>query len=232
MILVLLSDTHGKHRHFAIPPGDVLIHAGDFMCDHRDPHDITSFISWFGKQPHRHKILVAGNHDGFVQRHPEESRKLFEQSNTPVHYLENSGVELEGVRFWGSPVQPEFNNWFFNVPRGPEIKKYWDKIPQSTDVLITHGPPAGIRDWVKPGQDSLGCWDLLQAVRRVKPKVHVFGHIHGGYGEHESLGTRFYNASLLNEAYQATNEPHVVELDNPAVSHYGILLDQSEKQSG
>jgi len=214
MILVLCSDTHGKHRQFSIPSGDVLIHAGDFMCDHRDPNDIIDFGTWLAKQPHKHKIVIAGNHDGLFQTQSKNSRRLLMDGSAGIHYLENSGVEIDGVKFWGSPVQPEFNNWFFNVPRGPEIKKYWDRIPLDTDVLVTHGPPAGIRDWAKPGHDSLGCWDLLQAVRNVKPKIHVFGHIHGGYGEHESLGTGFYNASLLNEAYQAVNEPHVVDLSS------------------
>ena len=221
MKLILISDTHSFHRKFTTPPGDVLIHAGDIMNSGENSHDITDFNEWLADQPQRFKLVIAGNHDRLFERH-RSTRNLI----TNAVYLENSGIEINGVKFWGSPAQPEFMGWAFNYKRGEEIDQVWRQIPEDTNVLITHGPPAGYRDWVKSGHESLGCRNLLTHVKRIKPKVHVFGHIHGGYGEDHDGSTHFVNASLLNEAYKPTNEPVVVELDIPGVSHLGIPLDQ------
>lgn len=209
LTLVLISDTHGKHRQFAIPDGDVLIHAGDIMTSGWDSSEIRDFDAWLGKLPHKNKLVIAGNHDWLFEKH-RSTRNLL----TNVTYLEDSGIEIDGMKFWGSPIQPEFMNWAFNRRRGEEIKKHWDLIPKDTDVLITHGPPAGFRDWAKAGHPSLGCQDLRRAVFDIKPKLHVFGHIHGGYGEDHDGSTHFVNASLLDEAYRPTNEPIVVELSS------------------
>lgn len=219
MRLVLISDTHGQHRKFDIPDGDVLIHAGDFMCDGRDVRDVVDFDVWIGSLPHRHKIVIAGNHDQLL----EGKDASFARSQiTNATYLEESGIEIDGVRFWGSPYQPEFMNWAFNCSRGPEIKKHWDRIPEDTDVLITHGPPYGVGDQIgTPGskyftEGHLGCKDLAVAAARVRPKLHVFGHIHSGYGEYGPgylTHVRFVNAALLNEAYRPANKPIVVDLE-------------------
>lgn len=209
MKLVLISDTHGKHRQFDIPDGDVLIHAGDIMSDGWDSFEIRDFNNWLGELPQIRKIVIAGNHDWLFEKH-RSTRNLL----TNAIYLEDSGTEIDGVKFWGSPVQPEFMNWAFNRKRGEKIKKHWGLIPEGTDVLITHGPPAGFRDWTRPGNESLGCRNLRETVSKIKPKLHVFGHIHGGYGEDHDGGTHFVNASLLNEAYQPTNKPIVVELED------------------
>lgn len=212
MRLVLISDTHGMHRRFTIPEGDVLIHSGDFMCNGNSAADVLDFNAWLGTLPHPRIIVVAGNHDRMF----EEDRRLARSFLTNATYLENSGVEIDGVKFWGSPVQPEFCNWAFNVKRGPNIRKYWDMIPDDTDVLITHGPPWGLLDQINPGREveHLGCGELLKAVRRVKPKLHVFGHIHGGYGSFKEGPTQFVNASLLNEAYKPVNAPIVVDFQS------------------
>ena len=207
MKLVLISDTHGKHRRFDIPDGDVLIHAGDIMTSGYDVLEIQDFNAWLGGLPHPNKIIIAGNHDWLFER-SSKTRDLI----TNAVYLEDSGIEINGLKFWGSPVQPEFYNWAFNRKRGEEIQKHWDKIPEGTDVLITHGPPAGFRDWVKAGRESLGCRNLRDTIKKIKPRLNVFGHIHGGYGV-DNDGTTFYvNASLLNEAYQPTNKPIVAKL--------------------
>lgn len=209
MKLVLISDTHGKHRRFDIPEGDVLIHAGDIMTRGYDPLELQDFNSWLGELSHPNKIVIAGNHDWLFER-SYKTRELI----TNAIYLEDSGVEIGGLKFWGSPVQPEFFNWAFNRKRGEEIQKHWDKIPEGTDVLITHGPPAGFRDWVKSGYESLGCRNLRDTIKKIKPKLNVFGHIHGGYGGDHDGTTYFVNASLLNEAYQPTNKPIVAELSS------------------
>lgn len=206
--LVLISDTHSKHRYFDIPDGDILIHAGDIMTGGYDTWEIRDFNEWLGEQPHKHKIVISGNHDWLFERHRSTKNLI-----TNAIYLEDSGVEIDGLKFWGSPYHPEFMDWAFNCKRGEEIKKHWDLIPEGTDVLITHGPPAGFLDWTKPGNASLGCRNLRETVAKIKPRLHVFGHIHGGYGEDNDGSTHFVNASLLDESYRPANKPLVIELD-------------------
>ena len=130
-----------------------------------------------------------------------------------IMYLEDSGVEIKGLKIYGSPHQPTFFDWAFNVRRG-KLKQYWDRIPEGLDILITHGPPKGILDQSEPhlGSEHLGCDELMAAVERVKPKLHVFGHIHGGYGKVGYVNTTFINASICDEQYRPTNQPWVIEL--------------------
>jgi len=111
-------------------------------------------------------------------------------------YLENSGVEIDGVKFWGSPWQPEFFNWAFNLPRGRRLAEIWALIPDDTEVLITHTPPYGILDRVDSGE-HVGCEDLRRALQRVKPKVHVFGHIHEDRGVVEQKRHHIYQCLYL-----------------------------------
>lgn len=216
MRIVTISDTHSLHRLVPhVPHGDVLIHAGDIMNSGWDWRDIASFNRWLEPLPHKHKIVIAGNHDWLFQSNLGESLKLLPAD---VHYLQDSGVTIDGFKFWGSPWQPEFNDWAFNVPRGEAIKRYWDLIPDDTDVLITHGPPYGIQDWMHWGDKHLGCEELFKAVNRVKPQLHVFGHIHGGAGvmEADLMGTKFVNASFLKEDYSPWSASlNVFDLEAP-----------------
>jgi len=119
---------------------------------------------------------------------------------------------IDGIKLWGSPWQPEFCNWAFNLPRGEALREKWQMIPEDTDVLITHGPPLGILDNIAGGP-ALGDADLLDEVTNiVKPKVHIFGHIHDGYGTQREGETTFVNASLLDEWYNVANTPIEVTL--------------------
>lgn len=206
MKIVCVSDTHEAHDELEIPDGDVFIHAGDatYMGT---VQAITKFNSWLGKLPHKHKIIIAGNHDWLFQTDPGLAKSLI----TNAIYLQDSGCEIDGIKFWGSPHQPWFYDWAFNQMRGPDIKRYWDLIPTDTDVLITHGPPYGVGD-ITYRAGNVGCQDLLDAVRKIKPKLHVYGHIHPGYGSVQSLGTIFVNASIMDDLYMPRNEPIVVEL--------------------
>lgn len=214
MKLVLISDTHGLHDKVKLPDGDVLVHSGDCMSSGTKSKELISFASWFKAQPHEYKILVAGNHDFFF----EQQRRLCEDALGPkVTYLEDSGTVIgfgdNALRFWGSPVQPRFCDWAFNRDRGFAIDQHWRMIPEDTDVLITHGPPDGILDEVEGwGGGHVGCADLMSRVLKVKPKLHVFGHIHHSYGEKYFNGTRFVNASQCNEQYRIVHEPIVVDL--------------------
>jgi predicted phosphodiesterase len=199
MRLVVISDTHGLHNRIeGLPDGDILIHAGDIMNSGYDPEDIWSFNRWLGEPLFESRIVIGGNHDRFFQNSPEQARALL----TNAIYLENSGLTINGKSFWGSPYTPEFFDWAFMYPQGLAARKYWDLIPDGLDVLITHGPPFGILDQVKQGGEHLGCEELLRAVEEKKPKVHIFGHIHGGAGTFDNGVTRFVNAAYLNEQYK------------------------------
>ncbi|MCL7421771.1 MAG: hypothetical protein M8364_12785 [Methylobacter sp.] len=152
-------------------------------------------------------ILAHSNWPLTTRVEPEQSKMLVKNAI----YLEDSGIEIDGVKFWGSPWQPFFCNWAFNLPRGPKLAAVWAKIPEDIDVLITHTPPYGILDKIDDGE-SVGCEDLSEALKRVKPKIHVFGHIHESYGVLEQDGTIYVNASLNNGYYHLVNAPIVVDL--------------------
>lgn len=207
MKVVAISDTHMRHRDIDLPEGDILIHAGD-VSSKGTKDEIVDFLSWFANQAHQHKIFIAGNHDFMFERRGREIREYIPDN---IIYLQNSGTEINGIKFWGSPVQPEFYDWAFNVERGDKIKRYWDLIPVDTDVLITHGPPFGILD-SSIIRKSQGCEELLIAVEKINPKYHIFGHIHEGYGTCTNGITSFINASVLNEKYLYTNDPIVFDI--------------------
>lgn len=209
MRIVAISDTHGKHSQFDIPDGEVVIHAGDCMNSGRDIRELESFAKWFLDLPHKRKCLVAGNHDWIFQTNQTKALSLL----PGVSYLLDSGITIDGIKFWGSPWQPEFCDWAFNLPRGEPLKEKWNLIPSDTDVLITHGPPQGFGDTSVQWGPKLGCDELTKAVERVNPYVHIFGHIHGGRGWYTGLGkTTFYNVALLDEAYKPAHKPVVIDI--------------------
>jgi Icc-related predicted phosphoesterase len=215
--LVVMSDTHGQHLGLQVPDGDILIHCGDF-CSHGQYLDALRFVNWFGVQPHKHKIFIAGNHDlYFEQGNPFDIDQFIKLMPPSVRYLNDSGVQIEGINFWGSPVQPTFFNWAFNRDRGEAIKKHWDLIPKGTDVLITHGPPHKICDLAPAGKGfykHVGCADLFEAALRIQPKLHLFGHIHFSGGTSFVMPKTIYvNASILDEAYMINNKPLVIDVD-------------------
>lgn len=210
--IVAISDTHSRHPQFTeIPDGDILIHAGDATV-RGDVMEIVEFNRWLGTLPHKHKIFVAGNHDFLFERAPELARNLMSNAI----YLLDSFRIVEGLKIYGSPWQPRFFDWAFNLDRGAEIRRKWEMIPEDTDVLITHGPPKGIRDFVidrwTGTYETVGCEELLPIVQRIKPRVHIFGHIHLAYGQENHDGTTFINASSCNEAYKIVNAPIVIDL--------------------
>lgn len=209
MRLVCISDTHNQHakRPIPVPDGDVLIHAGDATLQ-GTLAEIKFFGEWLRALPHKHKIFVAGNHDWGFQMDKKRSLAALPYG---VKYLEDSGCEIDGLRFWGSPWQPWFMSWAFNLPRGEALKKHWDLIPDNTDILITHAPPLGIMDYVAR-DENVGCQDMLDAVIRIRPRFHIFGHIHSGYGRCESDGTTFINASLCDEQYVPSNPAIVIDV--------------------
>lgn len=219
MRFVCLSDTHLRHN-FKVPEGDVLLHAGDATWKGNES-ELVKFIGWFASHPHKHKVFVAGNHDwGF-----QEDRAKWEEAlkHGGITYLQDSGVTIDGFKIWGSPWQPEFCNWAFNLPRHTtELRGRWALIPDDTDVLITHGPPKGILDRTNGRYDApenVGCYDLRERVSNLhRLKLHVFGHIHCAYGSDTRAlreggqVVRFVNASVCDENYDPTNPVQVVEI--------------------
>ncbi len=207
MRLVFISDTHNLHENLRLPDGDFLFHTGDFSGRGRVA-ECMEFLDWFGRQPHRYKVLVAGNHDFMAEKYPEEFQRLIPEN---VIYLNDSGVILEGLKIWGSPVQPWFYDWAFNRKRGAEIRKHWDLIPPDTDILLVHGPPYNILDRVARDGSPVGCRDLLHRLDDISVKITAFGHIHEAYGKFEKDGKLFLNASVLDENYDLKNRPWVVD---------------------
>lgn len=204
--LVCMSDLHNIDPFYKVPDGDVLIVAGD-ICGVGNESELKEFDDFLALQPHSLKVVVAGNHDWpFALSTPDEAKKLLKNAI----YLEDSGIEVFGLTFWGSPWQPWFFDWAFNLPRGEKLADVWSKIPSDTDILITHSPPYGILD-VADGY-HVGCEQLSKALEYIKPKLHVFGHIHQGYGSLERDGTIYVNASLRDESYRLVNPPIVVDL--------------------
>lgn len=206
MRIVAISDTHSLHQEVQVPDGDVFIHAGDFT-ENGTIEEVLDFERFLRKLPHKHKILIAGNHDFCFENLPEEARKIF----SDYIYLQDQPITINGTKFYGSPWQPLFQHWAFNLPRGPEIKAKWDLIPADVDVLVTHGAPYGIRD--KTFQDEvIGCEELLDAVARVQPKYHIFGHIHEGHGKSVIGETTFLNVSICDMNYQVFNMSTIIYL--------------------
>jgi Icc-related predicted phosphoesterase len=207
MKIVAISDTHCRHHSLRLPKADAIIHAGDVTSRGKES-EVMDFMAWFSKLNYRYKIFIAGNHDFFF----ETKNAAILQKHIPpnVIYLNDSGAEIEGLKLWGSPITPWFYNWAFNKPRGQSIKKHWDLIPADTDILITHGPPYGILDITIENRHT-GCKDLLKTVEAIKPKAHVFGHIHESYGLKRKGETLFINACILNESYELLHKPVLFE---------------------
>lgn len=208
--IVCLSDTHNCNEEIIVPEGDILIHAGDATIRGTIP-EITAFNQWFSGLPHRSKIFVAGNHDWLFETNNSYARSLL---SSKIIYLQDSFIEIEGLKIYGSPWQPRFFDWAFNLMRGGELAEKWKLIPNDTDILITHGPPHGILDEV-PRQywiENTGCEELRKKVEEICPKAHIFGHIHCGYGQTEQYGVKFINASNCDEEYNPTQPPIVFDL--------------------
>ena len=223
MKITFISDTHAKHNQVtsSLPGGDVLIHAGD-ISNKGYRTEIQDFIKWFSTiENYTHKIFIAGNHDFSCQDEVSAVQELL-RLNPGSEYLyddmfligDESADYDDMVKVWGSPWQPEFYNWAFNLPRqGAELKEVWNMIPSDVDILITHGPPYGHLDYVTYSKQNVGCELLRDRIDLIKPKIHVFGHIHSSYGYKFDGTTHFFNATVLDERYNFTQKPLSVEWD-------------------
>uniref|UniRef100_A0A7E4ZX27 Metallophos domain-containing protein n=1 Tax=Panagrellus redivivus TaxID=6233 RepID=A0A7E4ZX27_PANRE len=228
---VCISDTHDKLDQILdkIPPGDVLIHTGDFTCD-GDAEHIKKFNEEIGTLPHKYKIVIAGNHElGFQDDEDESLRNEWDFGKgtkkgydllTNCTYLQDSGITLYGIKIYGASWHP-LPGFPFSRPRGASMVEKWDLIPDDTDILLTHTPPLGHSDLFK-GVEHWGCADLLDTVeQRVKPAYHIFGHVHENNGWTTNGTTTFINASICNYSNEIENKPAVFDFPLPQ----GVLKD-------
>jgi Icc-related predicted phosphoesterase len=207
MRLVCCSDIHGQYTGLNVPDGDVFIFAGDLSRGTGTIRELQVFNLFLDSLPHKHKIVIAGNHD----RPLERDKKAGETFLSSAAYLEDKACIIDGIKFYGSPWQPWFYNWAFNLPRGKPLQDKWVKIPSDTNVLITHGPPAYIMDEV--GGQNQGCVDLLERVKQLPMlKVHCFGHIHPGFGVVKKDGVVFANVSICDDGYNLIHQPTVIDI--------------------
>jgi len=205
MKIVLISDTHGLHEELNLPKGDVIIHCGD-ITDYGSKEEVVKFLNWYTNLDYVHKIFIGGNHDTYLD---EYSVDLLELLPMNVKYLRNQLFNLEGINIWGSPNTPDFEGWAFGKKRS-QMKEHWKYLPNEIDILITHTPPFGILD-KSSNHHSLGCKFLLEKVNQIKPKYHLFGHIHASYGEVQKGFTKFINGSNLN-SYKGLINPPIIPI--------------------
>ena len=225
MKLVIISDTHSLHGTMLnpVPDGDVLIHCGD-VCNRGTTNDFLDFLAWFSTFPHETKIFIAGNHDFALQDQSDAVKHALadlDLSGTGIHYLQDSGLTIQNgdeapVNFWGTPWTPEFYNWAFMKKRGNEMAEVWAKVPDNTNVLITHGPPMTktFLDYAVYGAVNVGCEEQIKRIAELKDlKINCFGHIHEGYGLSETAdGVQLINASVCTLRYQPWNKPIEIEI--------------------
>ena len=197
MKILHLSDTHGCHRRLRnIPEADVIVHSGDFTVTGSEQEAID-FLNWFCNLPYAHKIFICGNHDDCLYG------ANIDGLDPNVHYLCNSGVEIEDVKFYGVPM-------FMTDCVTDRQAKNIAKIPADTAVLITHSPAYGILDF----DDNINYGDeqLLSKVMEVHPRLHLFGHIHAQHGILTEHGITFSNGAIMNADYTTLKTPNLLEI--------------------
>lgn len=212
MKIICISDTHGTHRLLDnMPHGDILIHAGDITS--RGSHrEVQSFLEWFSSMPHPHKIFIAGNHDFFFQDYQQSEIEKLLSEYPNVTYLQDSLIIIDGLKIYGTPWQPEFNSWAFNLPKGKALKEKWELIPNDTNILISHGPPFGLGDECIDGYKA-GCKHLTDRLKKIKPLYVISGHIHEDYGTILDDNTTYINCSILDRAYKVKNKPVTITIN-------------------
>lgn len=200
MKIVFISDTH-NNKIPKLPSGDILVHVGDATMN-GTMEELLRFDAWLGTLNYKHILFTPGNHDFYL----ESNGNIV----TNATMLINETIIIDDLMFWASPYTSTFGNWAF-MRSEEKLVDIWSHIPDNVDVLITHNPPKGILDYGISGS-NLGSQSLLDRSRIVKPKIHVFGHIHEAYGSEFRYEVRYINASVLNEYYQNVNKPVVIEL--------------------
>lgn len=226
MRVVFLSDTHTRHKSLTskLPEGDCIVFGGDFMSSGWYESEVHDFIEWLKGLNYKYKIVVAGNHDRFCEAFPSyQIKDMFEKYyDDGVRYVQDEEIEIEGLKIFGTPYQPFFCNWAFNIKDSDELSEIYDKIPEGLDILITHCPPYDILDKShKPnfhnmtGESPLGSKELKNRLESMEkpPRYHIFGHIHGDGGKTLKVGeTTYINASVCDEEYKPVNPIVVLDI--------------------
>jgi Icc-related predicted phosphoesterase len=219
MKVVAISDMHSM-LNFKVPKADMLLIAGDLCPAAHSAYlsvDIQKnwlnkeFRTWIEEQPVDEVVITSGNHDWIFEVAKDEVPAF----NKNCHYIEDESIEILGLKIYGSPVQPPFNDWAFNRDE-KSIQKYWDNIPEGLDILLVHCPPYGIMDETNHPNyipEKIGCKRLMKRIKEVRPKYVVFGHNHSAHGVVEHDGITYVNASLVNEEYKMVREPIVLEIE-------------------
>ena len=210
-----ISDTHNRHRKIPkewLPKTDWIMHSGD-ISGLGKIEEVEDFLDWFSNVgEYKYRIFCAGNHDKLFETNPYIAKSIIPKN---VIYLEDSGIEIDKLKIWGSPVSPTFGyGWAFNRDRGEEIKKHWNIIPNDIDILLVHTPPykIGTLGMLLNGE-NVGCEELTKKLSDLKNiKLLQTGHIHEGRGYFRFAdGQLFINASLLNRSYDMVNKPYILD---------------------
>lgn len=203
MLITFISDTHNLHQKLTsyLLGGDVLVHCGD-ITTHGTRQELYDSLSWFIKLPYKYKIFIAGNHDICLDKNcKQQTHTIFVEKSElknwtqghKIYYLEGDSVEIDNIKFYGHPYTSILGDFAFMRDEENLIRND-SQIPDTTDILITHGPPLGIMD-LTTGYEPAGSKSLLKRVKQIKPAIHAFGHIHEGYGMKEDENTLFLNAA-------------------------------------
>ena len=215
---------------YDLPEGRVLVYGGD-ICGSGTVEEVESFNLFLQENAHKYDkiFVIAGNHDWCFQTEPDKAIEALTKDLTDkVIYLKDEEYVYEGVKLYGSPYQPEFCSWAFNVKRGPLLAAIWSQIPEDVDVLITHGPPAKILDFTLYDREHAGCVDLMNRIVEIRPKVHCFGHIHEGYGTHFDGQTWYLNCSVCTLGYVPKNAPHIMDYDEET-KEWNLIMEDAEQ---
>lgn len=233
MKIVAISDTHTRHDFIQIPECDVLVHAGDFSFNGKF-FEVRDFLAWLQKQPAKHKVVIAGNHEETFDGsklggkfNPHCRNMLAECGDETIHYLENSSVTIDGIKFYGTPWTPFFYDWAFNGLEGsdapfrfgtyPNLSDVYGEIPEDTNVLVCHGPPYGMVDRAYRGDDRCGSMEMrkiLESNKLMQLQLYLCGHIHEARGHEIGFGNvHVCNVSSLGRDYKTAKPAVVIDLD-------------------
>ena len=201
---VCMSDTHNKIQRLKIPDGDVFVHCGDAVNHLTSARDLLVFNQFVGTLPHRFKLFISGNHCiSLDPNRPDLSQNLLNN----MMYIQDQLVDIEGVKVYGTPWRPKRGCFYRSEAFGYDVhhirEDKWSFIPESIDLLLSHCPPYSIRDYSIRHGDRVGCSALLdEIVTRVKPRIHLFGHVHDCHGA--SLYKSEENAQLGEPSSSST----------------------------
>jgi Icc-related predicted phosphoesterase len=226
LIIEAISDTHGMHRSLDLKGGDILVHSGD-ATGHGTEAQSRMFLEWLAslKDKYKHVIFTPGNHDIWFEDEPDVAKELCDSLG--IVYLVDSGAEIEGLKFWGTPVTPYINSnmafgrslddtgFTYNKYSGAmgyikPIRSHWELIPMDTDVLVTHAPAKNLLD----DHGKWGCPILESLICKINPKVHIFGHIHESSGFMSFNDILFANAACLNGWYSYHKDSAIIKFDD------------------